>query len=53
MFEPDVFYKDFGIEFWGPGYLVFVDGETIQFDTITEAKQFIDEMQKVLDDVVD
>lgn len=43
MFEPDVLYKDFGIEFWDPGYLVFVDGDTFQFGTIAEAKRFIDE----------
>ena len=51
MFEPDVLYRDFGIEFLGTGYLVFVDGDEIYFPTIAEAKRFIDEKQRELDNV--
>lgn len=37
-------YKGIGIDFniYGNGYTVFFDGDDIIFETIAEAKQFID-----------
>lgn len=36
-------YKGIGIDFsiYGDGYTVFYDGDDIMFDTIAEAKEFI------------
>ena len=37
-------YKGFYIEIFGNGFTVFFQGDEIYFDTVEEAKTFIDEM---------
>lgn len=36
-------YKGYEIEEFGPGYTVFFEGDEVYFNTIEEAKAFIDE----------
>lgn len=36
-------YKGYEIEVFGPGYTVFFDGDEVYFDTVEEAKEFIDQ----------
>ena len=36
-------YKGYEIEVFGPGYTVFFEGDEVYFDTVEEAKAFIDE----------